>query len=575
MVLKDKTGKRTSLSQIYKGMILIMIPVLLIGTIVSISLGRNIQKQAIDVLRGNMNLQVDKLMETFNNINYCLMDNLNNNKNLQMIQETDSIKKYNAIMNLKNDFSDFRYYFGDDYRFFSYDVAEGRIYSETPENINYKKYDNIQNAIKQYMSNSEKEEFVTANRRWNVVNADDETQILIKVYKYKGITIGCWVLLDTVEKMFRVNQYSNNNNFMFLVMNGEVLTQNELYEKISHGNSVKYYKSRSGKTIRVNDIYYYNFYKGSFSILSIIDTIGNYENSLQILFAFIFLLFIFIGVGIGLLYYIRYKLIFPINTFMDHLQNFDEFDEKEKDFRFSELKEADELYKKAKQQIRELKIEVYEKELQKRKLEQDYFQVQIKPHFYLNCLNIIYNMAQTKRFEEIQKLSMEVSRYMRTLFRSGMDFISIKEEMDHLNGYLNIQEFRYSSNFTYKIHVDKALLECKIIPLIVHTIVENSIKHTIMKRDVIHIEISVTQYYIVNEEFIKIVVWDTGDGFADDVLESLQNGNKLTTKDGRKIGLSNMIQRLDYVYHNQVQIKFSNRMEGGAMVEIFLPAFRV
>ncbi len=571
MIMTGKLKKNTSLSRVYKGMVLIMIPVLILGAAVSFTLGKNIQKQATDVLRGNMDLQVDNLLKTLNNINYCLMDNLNNNKNLHEIQDKNRISKFNAIIKLKYDLSEFEHYFSSDYHFFSYDMSEGRIYGKTPEDINYKTFNEIQRSIKSYMSNSDKVEFQAANRRWNLIEAADGTQLLIKVYKNKGNTIGCWILLDTIEKNFGVNSYSNHNSYMFLAMNGKILTNSVLYDKVAKGNTVYYYKSTSGNTINGNNICYYDFYKGSFSILSVIDTMGNYENNIQVLYAFIFLLFIFIGVGIGLLYYIRYKLIAPIRTFMEHLQNFDEESVKEDNFKFTELKEADELFRKAKQQIKDLKIAIYEKELQKKQLEQDYVQVQIKPHFYLNCLNIIYNMAQTRRFEEIQKLSMEVSKYMRTLFRSGMDFILVKEEMEHLKGYLNIQEFRYTNNFTYRINVEEALIEKRILPLIVHTIVENSIKHTIMKQSVIHIEVTITQVHFEGNEYIKIVVWDTGDGFDEKILKDLQEGKRLATREGGRIGLSNMLQRLEYVYKNQAKISFCNRPDGGAEVEICLP----
>lgn len=567
----DKGRKRTSLSQIYKGIIFIMIPVLMVGAVAAVSIGRSIQKQALTVLSGNMDMQVEKLTETFNNINYCLMDNLNNNADLDLMIGENGYKKINAIVNLKNEFTEFRYYFGKDYHFFAYDVAASRIYNKTPDNIKYSDYHNINASIMQYMALCNSNEFIAANRKWNLLKVDENLQILIKVYQNKGKSIGCWILLDTIEQQFRVNDYSNNNSFMFLTQEGEVLTHQNLYDKMISDISVKAIKNKSGEIFRGYHINYYDFYKGSFSIISIIDPMDNYGDNIQILFFFILLMFIVIGVGIYLLFYIRKKLIIPIHLFMDHLINFENYDTVTSDFRFAELKQADELFQKAKQQIKELKISIYENELQKRRLEQDYLQVQIKPHFYLNCLNIIYNMAQSKRYEEIQKLSMETSKYMRTLFRNGMDFVSVREEMEHLREYLNIQEFRYSHNFTYKITEDEMILDCKILPLIIITIVENSIKHTIMKREVIHIDISVTQEFIEDEEYLKIEICDTGEGFNEAVLKTLQTGEKLTTKDGKRIGLSNMVQRLEYIYKKRAHIQFYNRLEGGARVEVVLP----
>lgn len=163
---------------------------------------------------------------------------------------------------------------------------------------------------------------------------------------------------------------------------------------------------------------------------------------------------------------------------------------------------------------------------------------------------------------------------MRTLFRSGMDLVPVKDEMEHLKGYLNIQEFRYTDSFTYKVQVDETIQDYKILPLIIHTIVENSIKHSIMKQNIIHIDISVTQVFQDGEAYIKVLVWDTGDGFGEDVLAELQSKQKLVSKGGQRIGLTNLIQRLEYVYEKRASIQFANRKSGGAEVQIMIPACR-
>ncbi len=570
---KNRVNKTISLSRVYRNMILIMVPVLMIGAITSISLGRSIQRQSLQVLRGNMDLQVKNLMDNLSNINYCLMSNLNSNGDLEdAILEENIYSKYNAITNLKNDFIEYRHYFGSDYNFFAYDSGAGKLYADSPDNIDFKSYLEIQKAIEKCMVTGREKDFQAANRKWNLIKTASGIEVLVKIYSNSGKTIGCFVLLDAIEDMFGVNNYSDNNSFMFLVADNKLLNQEQLYVKEFGDKEIKTYLAKSGEKVGGYDIYLYSFNKGSFSILSIIDTMGNYTDTLRVLSAFIVLLFIVLGVGIITLIYIRDKLIHPIHVFVDNLQDTNALQGYHDDLRFAELKQAEGLFQKARQQIKELKIAIYEQELSKKRLEVDYFQVQIKPHFYLNCLNIIYNMAQSGRFEEIQQLSMEVSNYMRTLFRSGMDFISVKEEMEHLKGYLNIQELRYSGNFTYKIEVAEEVLDYRILPLIVHTLVENSIKHTIMKNSVIHIEISVLRIFMRDEEYIKILVWDTGDGFSEEVLTALKAGNKLSSRrDGGRIGLSNMMQRLEYVYKKRAILEFANRLEGGAIVEILVP----
>lgn len=67
-------------------------------------------------------------------------------------------------------------------------------------------------------------------------------------------------------------------------------------------------------------------------------------------------------------------------------------------------------------QISRLKVEVYEKELEKQKIQSDFLRVQIQPHFYANILNLIYGLAQVKDYGAIQKLSSNTAGYFRYHF---------------------------------------------------------------------------------------------------------------------------------------------------------------
>ena len=56
----------------------------------------------------------------------------------------------------------------------------------------------------------------------------------------------------------------------------------------------------------------------------------------------------------------------------------------------------------------------------------NYLQLQIRPHFFLNCLNTIYSMAQTQLYEEIMKMSMITSNYFRYIFQNTQDLVPVK-----------------------------------------------------------------------------------------------------------------------------------------------------
>ena len=69
--------------------------------------------------------------------------------------------------------------------------------------------------------------------------------------------------------------------------------------------------------------------------------------------------------------------------------------------------------------IQDLKIEVYEKELDRKQMELSNLQLQIRPHFLLNTFNLIYTLAQRGQEKDVQQVILYLSDYFRYLFRSG------------------------------------------------------------------------------------------------------------------------------------------------------------
>ena len=64
-----------------------------------------------------------------------------------------------------------------------------------------------------------------------------------------------------------------------------------------------------------------------------------------------------------------------------------------------------------------LKIDAYERERQRQRGQLEYLQLQIKPHFFLNCMTSIHSMAQLHLDEEIQRMAAATAEYFRYIFQ--------------------------------------------------------------------------------------------------------------------------------------------------------------
>ena len=136
---------------------------------------------------------------------------------------------------------------------------------------------------------------------------------------------------------------------------------------------------------------------------------------------------------------------------------------------------------------------------------------------------------------------------------------------------MEINATRYEDEFETEIKIEEGLEDCLIIPLLIHTLVENSIKHALFGSQILKICVEVERQSVGDENEIHIMVHDNGSGFSENILESLNNGEKLSTKDGSRVGLENTKRRIRFFYQGRARLLFSNKEAGGAMSEIWIP----
>lgn len=218
-----------------------------------------------------------------------------------------------------------------------------------------------------------------------------------------------------------------------------------------------------------------------------------------------------------------------------------------------------------------LKVQIYEEQLRKADTELQYLNLQIKPHFFLNSLNIIYNLALTQNYREILEMSRCLMDYFRYTFRSSDSLVCISEELKHVKNYLHIQELRYDSNFDTVMETDEAALEGKIPVLFLQTFVENTIKHAYSKMQNMRISITI-QRVVLDKNFLKIEISDNGCGFSEEQIKELNTPLSAGPYPSEHIGILNVRRRLSYLYGSEAQLIFSNTEEyGGAKIAALLP----
>ncbi|QYR20330.1 histidine kinase [Paenibacillus sp. sptzw28] len=225
------------------------------------------------------------------------------------------------------------------------------------------------------------------------------------------------------------------------------------------------------------------------------------------------------------------------------------------------------------EQIKSLKIGMYEEQLRAQKIELKQLQAQINPHFYMNSLNIIYNFAALKDNDSIKKMALHLADYFRFIMRANRDLISLEEELKHIGNYIEIQQFRFPNKLEYVFDVPDSIRQLPLPALLLQPFVENAIIHGFVNRRKLF-RILVTGSIITdgNKQYLSLAVEDNGAGYPGDILERLNANEPLPQADSSRLGILNVMQRLKLRYGEEADIKFYNSADaGGAAVRILLP----
>lgn len=208
-------------------------------------------------------------------------------------------------------------------------------------------------------------------------------------------------------------------------------------------------------------------------------------------------------------------------------------------------------------QIRNLKIEVYESAFEKEKIYNDYIKVQVQPHFYANILNLIYGMSQYQDYQGIEKMTLHAGAYFRYLLGSKGSFVALRDEIEGMKHYLEIQKMRYEEYLEFSLDVPDKLMEQPIIPMLMQTFVANSIKHNITFVPVLEVKIHIQE----KEEFLYLEIQDNGVGIKEEILKKI-NENTLEEEKGNHIGIRNVRARLKLFYDEQAEMRIESEGKG-------------
>lgn len=209
-------------------------------------------------------------------------------------------------------------------------------------------------------------------------------------------------------------------------------------------------------------------------------------------------------------------------------------------------------YRKGELKAAELRTQLVQSQLEALKM-------QVHPHFLFNTLHSISALL-SKDTEGARKMIVRLGDFLRlTLENSGSMEVTLKQELEFLNGYLEIERIRFQDRLTTDIRVDPEVLDVRVPNLILQPIVENAMRHAIGNSTSGRVEVVAAP----RNGVVRIEVKDNGPGIHSERI--------LDARRGKGLGLANTQARLVGLYGDAASFELSNNPSGGLIVTLEIP----
>lgn len=213
-------------------------------------------------------------------------------------------------------------------------------------------------------------------------------------------------------------------------------------------------------------------------------------------------------------------------------------------------------YRRREQEAIDLQLRAAKLETQLTNARLDALRMQLHPHFLFNTLNAISVLINSGEVERANEMLLHLGDLLRVaLENEGAREVSLKQELDFLRRYLEIERIRFEDRLTVRMEIDPKTLDAQVPNLILQPLVENAVRHGVAAR-LMPGQISVTSRR--RDSRLVLEVWDDGPGLKDGPVEE-------------GVGLANTRARLNQHYGDDHRFELGSAREGGLHIALTIP----
>ncbi|HTG70680.1 MAG TPA: sensor histidine kinase [Candidatus Udaeobacter sp.] len=214
---------------------------------------------------------------------------------------------------------------------------------------------------------------------------------------------------------------------------------------------------------------------------------------------------------------------------------------------------------------RQARLELRQKEIKLKMMAS-----QINPHFLFNALESIRMKAHIKGETEISSIVRMLGKMIRRNLEVGTRKIALKDELEIVRCYLEIQKFRYGNDrLTFRLDIDESGQDIEIPPLIIQPLIENAVVHGLENIAEGGFVSLTTQ---VGDRMLRVEVADNGVGISEDKINQIHEAlNDMEEEEEYRIGLRNVHQRLVMIYGDGYGLTIKSELGSGTRIVFEIP----
>ena len=196
-------------------------------------------------------------------------------------------------------------------------------------------------------------------------------------------------------------------------------------------------------------------------------------------------------------------------------------------------------------------------------LQLDFLQTQINPHFIYNTLSSIRFYVEMGKNKEAENMLLDFSKILRKTLSTSEKFITLREELETIQNYIDLQKARYRERFEVHFQIEEDTKECIVPDFIMQPIVENAIFYSLKEKQKCHIWV---RSYRTEEE-LRISIRDDGIGMNETKINQVLNKGM----NMNKVGIRNVHERLQLHYGKDYGLQIESEEGIGTEVILVMP----